>query len=237
MHLFNKLRQPFRYSFVNATLILIAVNVGIYFFFNFFTGLKDNIFALSVDGFIFRKMFWQPVTYMFIHGSFSHLLFNMLGLLFFGVVTEKALGSKEFVLMYFVIGILCGLFSVTVYYIAGIHDFSIGNVVRVAQVGSIIYAYPRSYLISLVGASGAIYGILFAYAVIFPRSRIFIWGIIPVPAPILVLVYAIIEFGSQFLSSSNVAHMTHLAGFIFAFLYFLIRMGVNPIKVWRDSYR
>lgn len=96
---------------------------------------------------------------------------------------------------------------------------------------------PYAFVYSLIGASGAIYGILFAYAVIFPRSRIFIYGLIPVPAPILVLIYAIIEFFSQFFSSLNVAHQAHLAGFGFAFLYILIRMGVNPIKVWRNVFR
>ena len=71
----------------------------------------------------------------------------------------------------------------------------------------------------------------------FPRSIIFIWGIIPVPAPIMVLGYAVIEFVSQFVGSSNVAHMTHLAGFGFAWLYFVVRMGVHPVRVWKDAYR
>ena len=88
-----------------------------------------------------------------------------------------------------------------------------------------------------MGASGAIYSVLFFFFFFFPRSIIFIWGLIPVPAPVLVLIYALIEIGSQFLGSSNVAHMTHLFGFLAAWLYFVIRMGIHPIKIWKDIYR
>ena len=159
-------------------------------------------------------MWWQPFTYMFVHGDFWHLFFNMLGLFFFGTSVERAIGSREFLLMYLVVGVLGGVTSLLVYFFTGI------------------------WLIFLIGASGAIYGILFAYAVIFPKNKIYIWGIIPVPSPILVIAYAVIELLNQFTGTrSGVAHMTHLAGFAFAFLYFVIRMGVNPIKVWKDAYR
>lgn len=217
MNLLNKIRTPFRYSFSNATLILITINVISYFLFNF-TNLNDRLFGLSVAGFFYNKLFWQPISYMFIHSGMQHLFFNMLGLLFFGLSIEKTVGTKEFLLIYFFTGIMSGLFSVFAYFFYGKYLINLG-------------VYPTIYLVNLVGASGAIYGVLFSYAVIFPRNRIFIWGLIPVPAPILVLAYAVIEFLSQF-SGSNVAHMTHLAGFGFAYLYFLIRMGINPIKVW-----
>lgn len=211
----NIIRKPFKYTNKNGTLWLIAANLLVFFYFNFFNifRLNENVFALNVAGFVYGKMLWQPVTYMFIHAGWSHVFFNMLGLLFFGIAVEKAVGTKEFLLMYFVIGILSGLFSVAFYFLTG------------------------NYFVSLVGASGAIYGILFAYAVIFPRSVIYIWGLIPVPAPILVFVYALIEFFSQFFSGSNVAHYAHLAGFGFAFLYFIVRMGINPFKLWKDAWR
>lgn len=233
----NTIRKPFRYSFSNVTLFLVLINVAVYIFFKFYSPISQNYFSLSVVGFVYKKMYWQPLTYMFMHANFSHLLFNMLGLLFFGFHTERAVGSKEFALLYMVTGILCGLFSLAVYYFVGVYDISIGNLIHVGFSNGIPVGLPQTYLIKLVGASGAIYAILFSSAVIFPRSKIFIWGLIPVPAPLLVAVYAIIEFVSQFISSSNVAHMTHLAGFGFAYLYFLIRMGVNPIKVWRNIYR
>ena len=96
---------------------------------------------------------------------------------------------------------------------------------------------PYAFITQLIGASGAIYGILLAFAVIFPKSRIYVWFVLPVPAPLLVLVYALIEFFAQFSRSSNVAHYTHLAGFAAAFFYFIVRMGINPIKVWKDAFR
>lgn len=211
----NFLRKPFRYNYKNAVLWIILANTLLFFYFNFFNVFRLNIYAfgLNCSGLIFNKFFWQPFTYMFLHAGWGHLIFNMLGLLFFGVNVERAIGTKEFLLIYFVTGVVSGLFSVGIYYLNG------------------------WYLVNLIGASGAIYAVLFAYAVIFPKSVIYIWGIIPVPAPLLVIIYALVEFGEQFLSTSNVAHSTHLAGFGFAFLYFVIRMGINPIKVWRDAWR
>ena len=219
----NILRKPFHYTFLRATLAIILINIAVHFIFMTFP-INKNFFGLNVVGIVYNHYFWQPITYMFVHGDFSHLFFNMLALIFFGVTTERALGSKEFLLMYFSIGIMSGLFSLGVYYLYG--RFLLENGIQ-----------PWTWGISLIGASGAIYGMLFAYAVIFPRSRIYIWGLIPVPAPIMVTGYAIIEFVSQFISSSNVAHMTHLAGFAFAWLYFLIRMGIHPVQVWKDAYR
>ena len=219
----NFLRKPFRYSFFNATLALIIITVAAHFLIGALN-LNKSFFGLNVIGFVYNHYIWQLVTYLFVHGDISHLFFNMLALVFFGTAVERAVGSKEFLLMYFVIGILSGLFSVGVYYAIGLQAIYAG--VR-----------PVMFYTSLIGASGAIYGILFSYAVLFPRSRIFIWGLIPVPAPILVFVYALIEFGSQFIGSSNVAHMTHLAGFGIAWLYFIVRMGVNPLRIWKDAYR
>ena len=219
----NILRKPFTYTFFRATLALILVNAAAHILFNTLP-LNKNFFGLNVVCVIYNHYFWQPLTYMFVHGNFMHLFFNMFALLVFGTAVERVLGSKEFLLLYFFIGIMSGLFSFGVYYFYG--RFLIANGIQ-----------PWTWGISLIGASGAVYGILFAYAVIFPRSTIFIWGIIPLPAPVMVLGYAIIEFVSQFVSSSNVAHMTHLAGFAFAYLYLLVRMGVHPIQVWKDTYR
>lgn len=214
MSVLSVVRKPFRYTFANATLWIIVLNVLAYFL-SRFTPLAgyDGYFALSVRGFLGYHMVWQPFTYMFVHANVQHLFFNMLGLLFFGISVEKALGTKEFVLMYLVCGVLCGLASVGVYFLTG------------------------AYGVMLVGASGAIYALLLAYAVIFPRSRIFIWGILPVPAPIMVILYAVIELASQLFTYSPVAHLTHLAGFAFAWLYFRVRMGIRPSQVWKDAYR
>jgi Uncharacterized membrane protein (homolog of Drosophila rhomboid) len=176
-----------------------------------FPQLKGYL-GLSVEGCIVYHFWWQPVTYLFVHSNVEHILFNMIGLFCFGIMVERAIGSKEFLLLYFFCGILDGLISLLLYYFMGTN-------------------------VLLIGASGAIYSILLVYAVLFPRSVISIWGIIPVPAPLLVIIYAVIEIGSQFIGASNVAHLTHLTGFVLAWLYLVVRMGLHPIKIWKDAYR
>ena len=205
-------RRPFRYAYFHVTLSLILINAIVYLLCNFMPNLMYYL-SLNVVYIVRDKMLWQFVTYMFVHGNIRHLLLNMLGLFFFGVGLERAIGSKEFILFYFTTGILCALLSFALYYFTG------------------------SYLVFLMGASGAVYAVLFAYAVCYPRSIIYLWWVIPVPAPILVLIFAIIEVVSGFFSSSNVAHFTHLFGFLIAILYFIIRMGVNPFKIWKNTYK
>ena len=207
----SKLRKPFSYTFLNASLVLIGINVFFFVISQKFTDLY-TLCSLNVYNVVKNKMYWQFVTYMFVHSNWSHLFSNMLGLLIFGISVERSIGSKEFLLFYFLTGILCGVFSFFFHYFTG------------------------GYYVFLMGASGVIYAILLLFAVIFPRSTIYIWGIIPLKAPVLVIVYTIFELVSQFSASSNIAHYTHLAGFGFAWLYCLIRMGVNPWKVWKNNY-
>ena len=149
------LRRPFKYVDFHASLYIIILNFVIFLITYFIPQLKYYL-SLNVGLVIYRKMYWQFLTYMFIHQGFMHIFFNMLGLLFFGFAIEKAIGSKEFLLFYFICGIASGLFSFVIYYFTG------------------------SYRIFLMGASGAIYAVLFAYAVCFPRSRLYVWGILPV---------------------------------------------------------
>lgn len=205
----NVLRKPFKYTYFNATLILFAINAV------FFMALRifpHSVLYLSMSVMGMKMHFyWQPLTYMFVHSGWSHFIFNMLALFCFGHEVERAIGSKEFLLFYLFCGILDGLISVALYSVLG-------------------------YNILLMGASGAIYALLLAFAVIFPRSIISIWGIFPVPAPVLVAVYAVIEIFSQIFGGGNVAHLTHLAGFALAWLYLRARMGIKPVKIWKDAY-
>ena len=206
------IHKKFRYTFNYMVIFILAINVIVYFL------TKDNLqlkayLSLNPVLVIRNKMYWQFVTYMFVHSGFSHLFWNMFGLLMFGLTVERAIGSKEFLLMYFFCGIISGLFSFLVYFLTG------------------------QYNVYLLGASGAIYSVLFAFSVIYPKSKIYIWGIIPIPAPILILVYAVIEVAEQLMYvNSGVAHLTHLFGFAAAWFYFLIRMGINPIKRWKNTY-
>ena len=205
-------RRPFRYVNFHATAYLILINAIVYFLCSFFPNLLYYL-SLNVVYIIRNKMLWQFVTYMFVHANIRHLLLNMLGLFFFGMGVERAIGSKEFLLFYFTTGILSAVLSFILYYFSG------------------------NYRVLLLGASGAVYAVLFSFVLCFPRSIIYLWWVIPIPAPIMVLIFALIEVVSGFFSSSNVAHFTHLFGFLVALLYFLIRMGVNPLKIWKDTYK
>ncbi len=207
------LRRPFRYTFNNAALIIIAINIGVYMLTQMYPKLQVYL-AMNISLVIENGFFYQFFTYMFTHSSLRHLFGNMLGVLFFGVAVERSVGSKEFVLMYLLIGILCGVASFVEFYVTG------------------------AYLTFLLGASGSVYAILLAYAVLFPHSKVYIWGILPVPAPLLVLIYAGIAVWNQLFSGgSSIAHVAHLAGFVFAWLYLQVRMGVNPWRIWKDFFR
>ncbi len=211
----NPLHKKFSYSFNYATIIVVAVNVLAFVL----TGSGRNrnfqyTFGLQPVLFLKARYYWQLFTYMFMHGSWSHLLGNMIGLLFFGLYIERQLGSKEFLLFYLLCGVFCGAVSLAVYLFFGF------------------------YGVLLVGASGAVYAVLLLFAVIFPRSTVFIMGMVPVPAPILVAIYAgIAVFEQAFGMNQGVAHMTHLSGFAAAWIYCLVRYGVNPIKVWKNALR
>lgn len=209
-------RRPFQYSYSRITLTLIGINLLVYALQFVNQDLFRAIYYYgAMNAYLVEQkhMYWQCFTYMFLHYDASHVICNMLGLLVFGLPLEKAIGSKEFSLFYLLCGTLSGFFSF------------------------LVYKFTGNYNAFLLGASGAIYAVLFAYAVFFPRSVIFIWGIVPVPAPVLVLIYTLIEIGSQFLGRQpNVAHMTHLFGFFAAWLYFVIRMGIHPLKIWKKTY-
>jgi membrane associated rhomboid family serine protease len=199
------IRQPFRYSNDGAVYWLIGINVLVYFAMYFLRfGYLKSFLAMNPEK-VLQGRIWTFVTYMFVHDGFTHILFNMIALFFFGIHVERQMGSKEFLLFYFVTGSLAGVFSFFVYCLNG------------------------QLWISLIGASGAVFAVELAYAVFFPTSVILLWGIIPLRAPVLVLGFTALElFSSIFRQNSGVAHLTHLAGFAFAWLYFVIRFGINP---------
>ena len=199
------INRQFRYSYNNGALILILINIATYIVTNFFP--EVTYYLSMIPSLVYHKhWYWQFVTYMFVHGSFSHLLSNMLGILIFSVALERKIGTKEYLLYYFLCGILAGIASY----------FS--------------YLYSRTKVV-LLGASGALYSVMLLFAVFFPSAVILIFGIIPVRAPILVMIYFLVEFFSQS-TMDGVAHATHLYGFLFGYLYLRIRMRIKPLKVW-----
>jgi membrane associated rhomboid family serine protease len=201
------IRQPFRYQNDNTVYWLIGINALVFALTNFL-GFRRLIYYLSmIPAMVFEGYIWTFATYMSVHGGLSHILFNMLALFIFGTQVERYMGSKEFLLFYFVTGTLAGIFSFIVYYFTG------------------------SYRVVLMGASGAIFAVELAYAVFFPDSIIYLWGILPLRAPVMVLGFTALElFSSIFGLNRGVAHLTHLAGFGFAWLYFIVRFGISPWK-------
>ena len=168
---------------------------------------------------------YQFLTYMFLHGSFTHILFNMFALWMFGSVIERVWGPKKFLFYYIVCGVGAGIVQELVQYgsymaqgLAAYQYVNMGG----AQIS--MDSYINMW--TTIGASGAVYGILLAFGMIFPNERLFI---IPFPFPIkakwLIVGYIVIElFSAMSGPGDGVAHMAHLGGMLFGFLL---------IRYWR----
>ena len=163
--------------------------------------------------------FYQFFSYMFLHGGFTHLLFNMFALWMFGSVIERVWGPKKFLFYYIVCGVGAGMVQELVqyaeYYVQGLSAY---EMVNLGDQRITMEAYLN--LRTTIGASGAVYGILLAFGMIFPNERLFI---IPIPFPIkakwLIVGYIVIElFSAMSAPGDGVAHMAHLGGMLFGFL-------------------
>ena len=208
----NYLRKPFKYTYKNAVLAIAVINVAVFIFTSLFRNLTAYLGLvpfLVVD----KQAYWQFFTYQFVHGGFFHLGINMLTLFFFGVPIERKIGTKEFILYYLLVGTIDGLLSF------------------------LVYAATGFYYINIVGASGAIFGVLLLYAVIYPNSVIYLWAVIPIPAPLLIVGYAVIELISMFSANDDIAHLTHFIGLLAGWVYIRIRFGIKPLKVWNSTGR
>lgn len=139
---------------------------------------------------------WTIVTYMFLHAGLGHIFFNMLALFFFGPRLEVRLGGRDFLILYFAAGITGALFSLIEF---------------ITPLGS-----PYN---PIVGASGAVFGVMLGYAYYWPRDRIFIWGILPVEARLFVGVMTAVSLYFGYRGGGGVAHFAHLGGFLGGYLY------------------
>ena len=171
---------------------------------------------------------YQRVTYMFMHASLSHLFFNMFALWMFGCIVERTWGARKFLFYYMACGIGAGLLQemaqfVQFYMLAAenIHGFSVSQIMTVAKASAV-----GINMWTTVGASGAIYGILLAFGMLYPEERMFIFPLpVPIKAKFFVVGYAAIELFMAFSTSGDgVAHLAHLGGMLFGFLL---------IRYWR----
>jgi len=148
---------------------------------------------------------WTMITYMFVHGGLMHIAFNMIGLFFFGPRLEARLGARQFLGLYFVSGIMGAILSI---------PFTTGAII--------------------VGASGALFGVMLGYARYWPRDQIYIMAVLPIEARGLVV---LVTVGSLVLGftggAGGIAHFAHLGGFLGAFLYLKIWNRVSPAARFR----
>lgn len=199
-HRFSAFGPSFRFS--GAVIPLVVINAIIFLLQEFFALTNpafpyylSRLFGLVPMAF-FGGAVWQIVTYMFLHGGFWHILFNMFVLWMFGSALENAWGSREFLKYYFITGIGGGL------------CYALFNV------GSGIPA---------IGASGAIYGLLAAYAMLYPNNIIYLWMVIPVKAKWFAIILGTIELYFSLRGGGGIAHLAHLGG-----------MAVGVLYLWRE---
>jgi membrane associated rhomboid family serine protease len=168
---------------------------------NFYFGLQPYL--------VIHKLFiWQLATYLFLHGGWFHIIFNMFALWMFGSDLESQWGGKKFLYYYFLTGIGAGIFDV------GINTL-----------------FASAHLADLpptIGCSGAVYGLLLAYGVLFPERVIYLYMIIPIKAKWFVVIMGAIEFVSSFGFGSGISHFAHLGGMLFGYLY---------LRGWSLPYR
>ena len=227
------INKKFKYTYSNICVYIIMANVLIFIateFFNInYMGLPLRAWLGMVPSLVNKGYVWQFFTYMFVHGSYMHLFFNMFALLMFGRMLEYYLGTKEFLLFYFVTGVLGGVISYVFYVIQGVPEIFFEG-------GQAYYYAMQGTPVIVIGASGCVYALLFLCAVLFPTSRILFFFFIPMRMPFAVMIYIAIEVFSQvFGLNEGVAHLIHLSSIAVAWLYVMIRFRMNPIKIWRES--
>jgi membrane associated rhomboid family serine protease len=201
---------------VSTTLkALIGANVAGFVITYFVPGLLEYL-GLIPKLVLGQFRIWQLATYMFLHGGIFHIVFNMLALWMFGAELERIWGTRYFLKFYFVTGIGAGALTVL---------FSLLPFGFAQQV----------YQSNIIGASGAIYGLLLAYAMYFPDRPIYMYLLFPVPAKIFVAIMGAIAFFSSLSESGGTANATHLGGLLVGYL-FLKGARIHPISEVKYRY-
>ena len=177
---------------------------------------------------------WQPLTHMFMHGGWWHIFFNMYTLVMFGMVVERALGTKKFLILYFV----TGLGAVALH--TGVEWLQVGRLVSTVDGGLVtsateanLQAYSDLIRTPMVGASGAIYGVLVAFAMLYPEARMtLIFPPVTLDAKWMVAIFIGIELLTGITGTQmGIAHFAHLGGALFGFL--LVWYWRKRGELWR----
>ena len=197
----------------NGVKLLLIINIAVFILMEL-SGQKNilfQMFGLIPHAVLQEYKLWQMFTYLFIHGGFIHILFNMFILWMFGKDLEVDWSKNEFLIFYFVCGIGSGLISV----LASMNSF-----------------------VPIVGASGAIYGVLVAYGFTYPNKMVYLYGVFPLKVKYMVLGLGVIAFfASLSASQSNVSHITHLSGMIIGIIYILFNFKWKNFHLWYIKMR
>ncbi|MBD3156156.1 MAG: rhomboid family intramembrane serine protease [Candidatus Aenigmarchaeota archaeon] len=179
--------SPRRISFWDTiTSKILTINIVVFILTSFSQSTFD-LLALTPTTAIQNGMIWQFVSFMFVHANFAHIFFNMFSLLMFGPTIENRMGTKKYLIFYMFCGLGSGLFHIL---ITGLGD------------------------VPLVGASGAIFGVVTAYGLFFPRNVIYVY-FVPMPAIVAIGLFALIELFSGISGAqAGVANFGHLGGMI-----------------------
>lgn len=194
----------------NYTFKITVLNIVIFAIVYFFCPYLVYTLGLSPYAIKTQHTYWQFISYFFLHGSVTHLGLNMLSLYIFGSAVEGRVGSKEFLLFYMICGILAGVLSFLFFDLLGCN-------------------------VLLLGASGAIYGLIIYFSCLYPRSDIYIFGLVPIKAPACIVLFFIGELLSE-LSVDGISHFTHCFGLLVGFIYYHLHYKVSPFEVWKRGY-
>ena len=185
-----------------ATQALLLANVAIFFLAQLLGGGLLSTFELWPIGAEFRP--WQIVTYSFLHANFSHLFFNMLGLWMFGTELEHVWGQRRYVTFYFASVVAAALMQLLVNFVVGAGG-------------------------PTIGASGGLFGLLLAFAMLFPNRTILLFFVIPMKAKWLAVLYGVLElYQGVYVMNSGVAHFAHLGGMLGGYLTLRYWRGQAP---------
>jgi membrane associated rhomboid family serine protease len=197
--------STFAYSFgpgplTPAVKLLIISNVVVFIASRFIDVLRLRLGFMPQDV-LTHGYIWQPFTYMFVHDGIFHILFNMLALWMFGVELERMWGSRYFTKFYLVSGVGAAVVQTLLSFVP-------------------LAALQQVYYIQTVGASGAVFGVLLAYAMYFPHRPIYMYFVFPIPAKYFVMIIGAISLLSSIDGpGGGIAHTTHLGGLVAAYLY------------------
>jgi len=206
---YYRYRFSFGYGWTPIIKKLIII-MGAVFLLQMVVSSRINFYLGLVPILVWKKYFlWQLFTYIFLHGGITHILFNLLALWMFGGELENYWGSKKFLGYFLFCGIGAGICTVV---------------------------FSPYQFIPVIGASGAIYGLLLAYGWLFPNRLIYIYFLFPIPAKYMVIIFGLIElFSSMEGTGGGISHLTHLGGLLFG-LFYMAYPRIQQ-KIRREYYK